>query len=152
MGFVTSLCSTTSTSHIYIIAMREVLERHQRICDDLYQLALDENRFLTEKKRPFGSDLLERRQALLDQLTTNLDALKHALAPAPGEARDLAQLKDKVRERILQIIHLDRENEKLILRYSLQSRSGSAASATTPPPPIGNVARLYGKVLPPGSR
>jgi uncharacterized membrane protein YccC len=133
-------------------AMREVLERHQRICDDLYQLALDENRFLTEKKRPFGADLLQRRQALLDQLTTNLEALKQALAPAPGEARELAELKEKVRQRILQIIHLDRENEKLILRYSLQSRGGPSAPNTPPPPPAGNVARLYGKVLPPGAR
>ena len=132
--------------------MREVLERHQRICDDLYQLALDENKFLLEKKRPFGSDLLERRQALLDQLTTNLDALKQAMAPAAGEARATSELKEKVRQRILQIIHLDRENEKLILRYSLQSRGGPATPAATPPPPPGNVARLYGKVLPPGSR
>ncbi len=132
--------------------MREVLERHQRICDDLYQLALDENQFLLEKKRPFDAPLLERRQALLDQLTTNLDALKQAMAPAPGEARDMADLKEKVRQRILQIIHLDRENEKLILRYSLQSRGGPSAQVPPPPPPAGNVARLYGKVLPPGSR
>lgn len=130
--------------------MREVLERHQRICDDIYQLALDENRFLTEKKRPFGQDLLQRRQALLDQLSTNLEALKQALAPVPREAQALAELKEKVRQRILQIIHLDRENEKLILRYSLQSRGGPAAAST--PPPAGSVARLYGKVLPPGNR
>ncbi len=132
--------------------MREVLERHRQICDDLYQLALDENRFLNEKKRPFGPDLLERRQALLDHLTTNLEALKQALAPAPNEARELAELKEKVRQRILQIIHLDRDNEKLILRFSLQSRGAATAPNTPPPPPAGSVARLYGKVLPPGSR
>ncbi len=133
-------------------AMREVLERHQRICDDLYQLSLDENQFLLEHKRPFGSDLLERRQALLDQLTTNLDALKQALAPAPGDARAMAELKEKVRQRILQIIHLDRENEKLILRFSLQSRGGSLTTAPKAPAPAsGSIARLYGKVLPPGS-
>ncbi len=134
-------------------AMREVLERHQRVCDDLYQLALDENQFLLEKKRPFGQDLLERRQALLDQLTTNLEALKQALAPAPGEGAALGALKEKVRQRILQIIHLDRENEKLILRYSLQSRGGPTATPAAPAaPPAGNIARLYGKVLPPSSR
>ncbi len=133
--------------------MREVLERHQRICDDLYQLSLDENRFLLENKRPFGSELLQRRQALLDQLTANLEALKEALAPAPGEAREMAELKEKVRQRILQIIHLDRENEKLILRCSLQSRGGSLpGAAPAPTPAAGSVARLYGKALPPGSR
>lgn len=99
--------------------MREVLERHQRICDDLYQLSLEENQFLLEKKRPFGSELLQRRQALLDQLTANLHALKEALAPAPAEQRELAELKEKVRQRILQIIHLDRENEKLLLRFKI---------------------------------
>ena len=133
--------------------MREVLERHQRICDDLYQLALEENRFLLEKKRAFGPQLLERRQALLDQLSTNLDALRQAITPAAGEAREMADLKEKVRQRILQCIHLDRDNEKLILRYSLQSRGGPITAATpAAPPPAGNIARLYGKVLPPGSR
>lgn len=131
--------------------MREVLERHQRICDDLYQLSLDENKFLLEKKRPFGPDLLDRRQTLLDQLTANLETLKQAMAPAPGLAREVAELKEKVRQRILQIIHLDRENEKLILRYSLQSRGGPANASAPTPPPVGSVARLYGKVLPPGS-
>jgi hypothetical protein len=129
--------------------MREVLERHRQICDDLYQLALEENQFLQEKKRPFGVDLLERRQALLDQLTTNLDSLKQALAPAPREAKGLAELREKVRSRILQIIHLDRETEKLILRYSLQSRSSTPTSGAAPAPLAGSVARLYGKVLPP---
>ena len=129
--------------------MREVLERHRQICDDLYQLALEENQFLQEKKRPFGVDLLERRQALLDQLTTNLDSLKQALAPAPREAKGLAELREKVRSRILQIIHLDRETEKLILRYSLQSRSGAPSSGAAPAQLAGSVARLYGKVLPP---
>lgn len=129
--------------------MREVLERHQQICDDLYQLALEENQFLQEKKRPYGADLLGRRQALLDQLTTNLDALKQAFAPAPGEAKELAVLREKVRARILQIIHLDRETEKLILRYSLQNRSGAPAAGPASAPPVGNVARLYGKVLNP---
>jgi hypothetical protein len=129
--------------------MREVLERHRQICDELYQLALEENQFLQEKKRPYGADLLDRRQALLERLTRNLDALKLALSPAPGEAKDLAELREKVRARILQIIHLDRETEKLILRYSLQSRGGAPVAGTPPAPPMGNVARLYGKVLPP---
>ena len=132
--------------------MREVLESHQRICDDLYQLALEENQFLQEKKRPYGADLLDRRQALLDQLTANLEALKQALAPAPGEAKELAALREKVRARILQIIHLDRETEKLILRYSLQSRSAAPSAGPAPAPPAGNVARLYGKLLPPPPR
>jgi len=133
-------------------AMREVLERHRQICDDLYQLALEENQFLQEKKRPFGADLLDRRQTLLDQLTTNLEALKQAFAPAPGETKELSELREKVRARILQIIHLDRETEKLILRYSLQSRGGAPASGTPPAPSAGNVARLYSKVLPPPPR
>jgi len=133
--------------------MREVLERHERICDDLYQLALEENQFLLQKKRPLSSELLVRRQGLLDRLTVNLEALKKALAPDPTAARDLAELKEKVRQRILQIIHLDRENEKLLLRYSLAARTpGAVQTAAPPPPPAGSVARLYGQVVPPQKR
>jgi len=133
--------------------MRDVLERHERICDDLYQLALEENQFLLQKKRPLSGELLARRQALLDRLTTNLDALKKALAPDPGATRELAELKEKVRQRILQILHLDRENEKLLLRYSLAARTPSSAVAgTPPPPPVGSVARLYGQIVAPPKR
>jgi hypothetical protein len=133
--------------------MREVLERHQHICDELYQLSLEENKFLVENKRQYGAELLNRKQGLLDRLNQNLDALKQALDDTPGENRSLDELKERTRQRILQIIHLDRENEKLILRYSLQSRAGTAPAGTgAPPPPApGSVARLYGKVMPPRS-
>lgn len=132
--------------------MRDVLERHQRICDDLYQLALEENQFLQTQKRPMTGEFVSRKQALLDELTRNLDALKDTLADAGGRTRELGGLRDKVLQRIQQIIHLDRENEKLLLKYSLPSRAPAAAAATplAPTPAMaGGIARLYGKVVPP---
>lgn len=132
--------------------MREVLERHQRICDDLYQLALEENQFLQTQKRPVTGEFVARKQALLDELTRNLDSLRQGLSDSGERSRELAATRDKVLQRIQQIIHLDRENEKLLLRYSLPPRGASAAPATPPAPTAamaGGIARLYGKVVPP---
>lgn len=131
--------------------MREVLERHQQICDDLYQLALDENQFLQTQKRPTSGEFITRKQALLDELTGNLEAFRESLADTGPRARDLAGLRDRVLQRIQQIIHLDRENEKLLLKYSLPSRAPQTPSGPVTPNPAmaGGIARLYGKVLPP---
>lgn len=131
--------------------MREVLERHQQICDDLYQLALDENQFLQTQKRPIAGEYISRKQALLDELTGNLDAFRESLADAGPRAKELAPLRDRVLQRIQQIIHLDRENEKLLLKYSLPSRTPATPATPVAPNPAmaGGIARLYGKVVPP---
>lgn len=127
--------------------MREALERHWRICDDLYRLALEENEFLRRERRPPDESLLGRKRALLDQLTASLDSLKQGLNPSPGAAHEETELRERVREKILQVVHLDRENEKLLLKVSLPGRA--AAAVPPPPPPPGAVARAYGQALPP---
>jgi hypothetical protein len=128
----------------------EALRQHQVLCDELHQLALEENRFLKQNQRVPDGPLLEKKRALLARLDESLTALKSgnaapAAAPAPRADPVRAEIIAKSREKLLQILHLDRENEQLLLRYSLGVRparpAAPGAPAATPAP--GSVQRLY---------
>jgi len=114
------------------------LSLHQQICDELYALALDENRFLQQEKRPPQAALLERKAGLLLRLDQSLAALR--AAPRPDPARRSAL--DKARSRIMQILQLDRENEQLLLRYSLARAPVPAAASQ---PPAATLDKLYAR-------
>jgi flagellar biosynthesis/type III secretory pathway chaperone len=97
---------------------QETLQQHLQVCDELYQLAHEENRHLKEHRRAPDPALLDRKRALLERLDTSLTALRANNANnEAGHAQ--RQLIEKVRGRILQILQLDKENEQLLLRTSL---------------------------------
>lgn len=110
----------------------EALQSHLTVCDELYQLALEENRFFKQQQRVPEAALLDRKRTLLARLDESLSTLK-AGAETPPPLRKEAGRKEiieKARDKILQILHLDRENEQLLLRYSLGVRPKAVASAT----------------------
>ena len=122
----------------------EALSRHLELCEELHQLALEENRFLKAQQRSPDAALIERRRSLLDRLNESLTAIRPAAEePAPTErvARELRkETIEKARTRILQILHLQKENEQLVLRYSL----GAPRPPSVPPPPAaGHLQKLY---------
>lgn len=133
----------------------EALQTHLTLCDELHQLALEENRFLKQNQRPPDAALLDRKRTLLARLDASLAALKGtpnsagsaASAPQrPDPARK--EIIEKARAKILQILHLDRENEQLLLRYSLSFRPRAsppdpAAAPTVVTAPPSHVQRLY---------
>ena len=117
----------------------EALQQHQAICDELYALALEENRFLQQQRRTPEAPLLERKKSLLGRLEEALAALRSAEPGGPRGAEFRAAL-DKARSRILQILQLDRENEQLLTRYSL---SGPAGSPPAPSAPSRMLQKIY---------
>jgi len=114
------------------------LSQHQKICDELYELALEENRFLQQEKRPPQAPLLERKAALLARLDASLTALRSAPKLEPSQRAAL----DKARSRILQVLQLDRENEQLLLRFSL---SRHPAPSAAPQAPASVLDKIYGR-------
>jgi hypothetical protein len=119
----------------------QALHNHLALCDEVHQLALEENRFLKQHQRPPDAALLERKRGLLTRLDESLSALK-ASSPAPGRPDpSRKETIEKARAKILQILHLDRENEQLLLRYSLSARP--TAPTTSAAPPVSQVQRIY---------
>lgn len=117
----------------------EVLQSHLTLCDELYQLALEENRFLKQNQRTPEAALLDRKRALLTRLDMSVEALKSANSEPPPLRPDPLRKEtiEKARAKILQILHLDKENEQLLLRYSLGTPPRAPA-----PMPVGNPSQL----------
>lgn len=106
----------------------EALQQHQTLCDELHQLALEENRFLQHHRASPGTELLDRKRGLLTRLDETLKALRES--PRGGSGTEFRAAIEQTRSRILQILQLDKENEQLLLRYSLApARQATAAAA-----------------------
>ena len=116
----------------------EALQAHRQLCDELHQLALEENRFLKEHHRLPDAAHLDRKRALITRLDASLAALREAPPVRPGDEERRIAI-ETTREKILQILHLDRENEQLMLRYTL-SRPGHAPRAAPVPMPAADPA------------
>ena len=119
----------------------EALKQHRQICDELYQLTLEENRHMQEHRLPPDKGLLDRKKALSLRLDESLEALR---ATPSGGARgsEGRQLLEKTRERIMQILQLDRENEQLLTRYSLGNKGGTE---TPQAPQPGLLKKIYAR-------
>jgi len=118
----------------------EALQLHQQVCDELHTLALEENRHLQQHQRAPEAPLLERKRTLLGRLDETLQALR----AAPREhvrASDFRVALDKARSRILQILQLDKENEQLLLRFSLAGNRAPASAA--PAAPASMLQKIY---------
>ena len=120
------------------MTIEEAIQNHRAICDDLYALAVEENRYLQEQRRPAEPALVERRRAVLKRLEEAVGALRSMPA---GGIKDPARREalEKTQARIMQILQIDRENEQLLTRYSL--------SRGAPPPAAGvdrgTLQRIY---------
>lgn len=121
----------------------EVLQSHLTLCDELYQLALEENRFLKQQQRVPEAALLDRKRALLVRLDSSLNALKATSESSTPTRPDPARkdIIERSRGKLLQILHLDRENEQLLLRYSLGARP--KPPVTPAPAAPSHLQRLY---------
>jgi hypothetical protein len=118
------------------------LQQHQQLCDELHQCALEENRFLRQHQRPLTAEFVERKRELLAKLDASLAALRavpagHAKEP---QTRDLLE---QTRARILQILQLDKENEQLLLRFSL---AGPKPSVSPTSPSSALLQKIYARI------
>lgn len=109
----------------------QALQLHQQICDELHELALEENRFLQQHRRAPEASLLERKRTLLARLDESLSALRTATKEETGQPA-VRQALDKARARVLQVLQLDKENEQLLLRYSLSAGKPAPAAGAVP--------------------
>lgn len=98
--------------------LQEAIQEHRQACDTLYELALEENRFLQENHRAPEPAFLEKKREALGRLDAAMKALRAPGTKGPKDAQTKAALQ-KTQARIMQILQLDKENEVLLTRFSL---------------------------------
>jgi hypothetical protein len=118
----------------------ETLLQHQKVCDDLYQCVLDQNRHLRQHMTAPDESQLALKRALLGKLDEALDAMRGLPADTARDPEVANQI-EKGRARILQILQLERENEQLLLRCSTPGSRPAAPSASS----AGMLQKIYAR-------
>jgi hypothetical protein len=118
-----------------------VLGAHTDLCEEIYQLMLDENRLLKGTGRPPEEAFLSRKRALLDQLTHSLEQLRGGAAKRRESTPELRSAMEKAQQTILRALLLDRENEQLLLKTTMPPRP----PGVTPRVALSQLERIYGQ-------
>ena len=120
------------------MSLAATLTQHLALCDELHQLCLEENRILKQQRIPPDAAWRERKQELAVRFEASVAALR-ARPNAVGEHG--GELLERTKQRSLQILHLDRENEQLLLRCSL----APSRPETPQPVPTAGALRAYSR-------
>lgn len=118
-----------------------ILREHLDTCSELHELLLEENRVMRASGAPPSEELLGRKKELLPRLDASLLRLRQVNESQPAFSRADSKLVEEARSRLLQILMLDRENERLLLKAALPPRLKAAFQPAIP----GQVARAYRK-------
>jgi len=118
----------------------EALRNHLELLSELHELFLEESALLRASTLPPDEAFLQRKRAFLSRLDESLDRLKGL---GGAKARLRPEDRSKVREarnRLLQILMLDRENERMLLKKPPSSQIRAQYAPVLP----GGIARAYG--------
>ena len=119
--------------------LTDTLESHFQLCQEVHQLLLEENRLLQTTHMPPERSFLDRKQSLLPRLDDSVRALQTARLSAPVGPGAHAPSIERVQKKMLAMLLLDRENEKLLLKHSFQNSAARMADK----PDRNTVRRAY---------
>ena len=122
------------------VPTRAVLQGHLELLSELHDLFLEESALLRASGPPPDETFLEKKRGYLTRLDHSLDQLKNlGGAEARLDPGDRSSVKD-ARNRLLQILMLDRENERMLLKNPLSPLEQRRYAPVLP----GRIARAYG--------
>lgn len=118
-----------------------ILRDHLELCSELHALLLEENRVMRSTGAPPAEDLLTRKREFLPRLDASLEKLRAINAGGAALSRAEAAAVQEGRNRLMQVLMLDRENERLLLKAALPPQFKAAFAPVAP----GQVARAYAR-------
>ena len=105
----------------------ELLEGYQRLCETVQNLLIQESTVLKQGELP-SAELLQKKADLLPQLEAGAQALKGVDKLLPEDKKVV----QKIQQKIMKMLMLDQENEKLLLAlqmsHQLSSHRGKVSS------------------------
>lgn len=118
-----------------------ILNEHVRLCSDLHELFIEEGRIMRSTGAAPDEAFLERKAAFLPVLGKGLELLQRINEEPESFPRGIDALVQECRAKVMKLMMLDRENERLLLKCSLPPRMKEAYSKVG----AGQIARAYGK-------
>ena len=98
----------------------ELLEGYQRLCETVQNLLIQESTVLKQGELP-STELLQQKADLLPQLESGVQALKTVDKLLPEDKKVVQKLQQK----IMKMLILDQENEKLLLSLQMSQQLSS---------------------------
>lgn len=120
---------------------QSVIHAHLALCSELHELLLEENRVLRTTGGTSPEDLLERKKQFLPRLDESLKRLREITSGSVRLDEEARAAVVEGRKRLMQLLMLDRENERLLLKAALPAPLKAAYAPVIP----GQVARAYRK-------
>lgn len=118
-----------------------ILREHVRLCSDLHELFIEEGQMMRSTGALPSEEFLDKKKTFVGVLDRGLELLKKINESGEPVPRALAPLVKECRDKIMKLMMVDRENERLLLKNSLPPKMKAAYSKVAP----GQVARAYGK-------
>ena len=100
-----------------------ILREHLEVCAELHALLLEENRVMRTTGEPPAEGLLARKREFLPRLDASLQRLRGINEGGANLTQDEAAAVQEGRKRLMQVLMLDRENERLLLKASLPDQA-----------------------------
>jgi len=122
------------------MSLPETLNTHTALCEEIYDLMIEENRHLRRSGQPPADAMLSRKSALLGTLSFSLERLRAGLTESPPASAEIRHCVRNAQKTILKALLLDRENEQLLLKCTMQRRTQIPAIR----PVASQLHRLYG--------
>ncbi len=112
------------------ICTEDILKNHHKLCDDIYQILLEENAYLKKTGNHPKEELMQKKENLLSRLDVSLADIKK-IGTDPAIGNEVFQEKIQVvQNKIMKIFYLMKENEQLLFKSALSRRSVSESNAS----------------------
>lgn len=108
------------------IQTEDTLRFHIELCEKCYTLLQSENAHLKHEQSPPSAELLEQKKQLLEQLENSNQKLKTINESSTHLTATQKQLAQDAQKKIMKIFLLDRENEQLLLKFSVTQQQTPA--------------------------
>ena len=123
------------------MSLPQTIDTHTALCEEIYDLMIEENRHLRSSGKPPADALLSRKSVLLGTLSFSLERIRAELAESAPASPDIRKAVKKAQQTILRALLLDRENEQLLLKCTMQRGSVTPM----PRPAASHLQRTYAR-------
>jgi len=124
------------------ISVIDLIHSHSLLCEEVYNLLLDENRILRGSGMLEEGGVLEKKRMLLKALDDSLQEMRLAARTSTvSKSTALRSVANKAQQVLLKAMLLDKENEQLLLKHALSSSSGNVQ--IIPKPTAKQVRKRY---------